>query len=132
LVLLYDIYLALLCARSMLALTSATPGMPYADVSALGISTSELFLSRVIPAVCGVRGFHLQVSLHTHVCSPIALRKHVRVDVVLRARVASPPTQSTRPTQASVRTGFFFPDVYLVQRHAAGSDQTIAQIEYGG
>jgi hypothetical protein len=27
LVLLYDIYLALLCARSMLALTSATPGM---------------------------------------------------------------------------------------------------------
>jgi hypothetical protein len=74
LVLLYDIYLALLCARSMLALTSAAPGMPYADVSALGISTAELSVSRVIPAVRTVR---LQVALH----------KHVRADVVLRARV---------------------------------------------
>jgi hypothetical protein len=32
-------YPALVCARSMLALTSATPGMPYADVRALGISS---------------------------------------------------------------------------------------------
>jgi hypothetical protein len=78
LVLLYNIYLALLCARSMLPLTSATPGMPYADVSALGISTSELSLSRVILAVRNVLGVRIRVALHTHVRSPVALRKHVR------------------------------------------------------
>jgi hypothetical protein len=100
LVLLYDIYLALLCARSMLALTSATPGMPYADVSALGISTSELSLSRVIPAVRNVRGVRIEVALDTH----------VRSQVALRARVPASPTGCTRPTQASVGTGFFFPD----------------------
>jgi hypothetical protein len=71
--LLYDIYLALLCARSMLALTSATPGMPYAAVRALGISTPGRSLSRVIPAVRNVRGVRIEVALHTHVRSPVAL-----------------------------------------------------------
>jgi hypothetical protein len=87
LVLLYDIYLALLCARSMLALTSATPGMPYAAVSALGISTPGRSLSRVIPAVRNVRGVRIEVALHTHVCS----------QVLSRARVPASPTGCTRP-----------------------------------
>jgi hypothetical protein len=47
LVLLYDIYLALMSARCMLALTSATPGMLYAaHVRALGMSTSGRSRSR--------------------------------------------------------------------------------------
>jgi hypothetical protein len=55
LVLLYDIYLALVCARSMLALTSATPGVPYAGpVHALG-TASGCSLSWVKPTVRGVR-----------------------------------------------------------------------------
>jgi hypothetical protein len=83
----YDIYLALLCARSMLALTSATPGMPYAAVSALGISTPGRSLSRVIPAVCNVRGVRIEVALHTHVCSQVSSR----------ARVPASPTGCTRP-----------------------------------
>jgi hypothetical protein len=87
LVLLYDIYLALLCARSMLALTSATPGMPYADVSALGISTPGRSLARVIPAVRNVRGVRMEVVLHTHVRSRVASR----------ARVPADPTGCTRP-----------------------------------
>jgi hypothetical protein len=100
LVLLYDIYLALLCARYMLALTSATPGMPYAAVRALGISTPGRSLSRVIPAVRNVRGVRIEVALHTHVHSQVALR----------ARVPAPQTGCTPHTQASVGTGFFFPD----------------------
>jgi hypothetical protein len=100
LVLLYDIYLALMCAHYMLALTSATPGMPYAAVRALRISIPGRSLSRVIPAVRNVRGVRIEVALHTHVRSPVALR----------ARVPAPPTGCTRPTQASVGTGFFFPD----------------------
>jgi hypothetical protein len=87
LVLLYDIYLALLCARSMLALTSATPGMPYAAVRALGISTPGRSLSRVIPAVRNVRGVRIEVALHTRVCSQVASR----------ARVPASPTGCTRP-----------------------------------
>jgi hypothetical protein len=110
LVLLYIIYPALLSARCMLALTSATPGMPYAAVRALEISTPGRSLSRVIPAVPNVRGVRIEVALHTHVRSPVALRKHVRSQVALRARVPAPPTGCTRPTQASVGTGFFFPD----------------------
>jgi hypothetical protein len=75
-------YPALVCARCMLALPSATPGMPYAvHVRALGISTSGRSLSRVTPTVRSVR-------------MQVALRKHVR----------SPPTRSTatprRPTWA--------------------------------
>jgi hypothetical protein len=117
LVLLYDIYLALLCARSMLALTSATPGMPYAAVRALGISTPGCSLSRVIPAVRNVRGVRIEVALHTHVHSPVALRKHVRSQVALRARVPAPQTGYTPPTQASVGTGFSFPDVLKGPQH---------------
>jgi hypothetical protein len=79
--------LALLCARSMLALTSATPGMPYAAVRALGISTPGRSLSRVIPAVRNVRGVRIEVALHTHVCSQVASR----------ARVPASPTGCTRP-----------------------------------
>jgi hypothetical protein len=100
LVLLYDIYLALMCAHYMLALTSATPGMPYAAVRALRISTPGRSLSRVIPAVRNVRGVRIEVALHTHIRSPVALR----------ARIPTPPTGCMRPTQASVGTGFFFPD----------------------
>jgi hypothetical protein len=62
LVLLYDIYLALMCAHYMLALTSATPGMPYAAVRALRISTPGRSLSRVIPAVRNVRGVRIEVA----------------------------------------------------------------------
>jgi hypothetical protein len=87
LVLLYDIYLALLCARSMLALTSATPGMPYAAVRALGISTPGRSLSRVIPAVRNIRGVRIEVALHTH----------VRSQVASRARVPASPTGCMRP-----------------------------------
>jgi hypothetical protein len=76
------IYPAVVCARSMLALTSATPGMPYADVSALGISTSGRSLSQVKPTVGGVQ-------------SPVALRVHVRKHVALRMRVRTPPKRST-------------------------------------
>jgi hypothetical protein len=79
------IYPALVSARFILALTSATPGMPYADVRALGISTPGRSLSRVIPAVRSVRS----------VRSPVALREHVRAHVALRARVLSPPTCCT-------------------------------------
>jgi hypothetical protein len=89
LVLLYDIYLALLCARSMLALTSATPGMPYADMSALGISTPGRSLSRVIPAVRNVRGVRIEPE--------VALHMHVRSRVASRARVSASPTGCTRP-----------------------------------
>jgi hypothetical protein len=96
----------------MLALTSATPGMPYAvPVHALGISTPGRSLSRVIPAVGNVCGVRIEVALHTHVRSPVAFRKHVRSQVVLSARVPMPPIGCTQPTQASVGMGFFFPDV---------------------
>jgi hypothetical protein len=47
LVLLYDIYVALMSARYMLPLISATPGMPFAvHVRALGMSTSGRSRSR--------------------------------------------------------------------------------------
>jgi hypothetical protein len=73
LVLLCDGYLPLMSARYMLALTSATPGMPYAvHVCALGISTYGRSRSRVTPAVGSVR-------------TPVALT----------ARVSMPPTRST-------------------------------------
>jgi hypothetical protein len=92
LVLLYDIYLALVCARYMLALPSATPGMPYAvHVRALGMSTSGRSRSRVKPAVGSVR-----------------------TQVALTARVPAPPTHATAPTVACVRTGSFFPDVVMM------------------
>jgi hypothetical protein len=73
LVLLYIIYPALVSAHCMLALTSATPGMPYAAVRGLGISTPGRSLSRVIPAVRNVRGVRIEVALHTHVRSLVAL-----------------------------------------------------------
>jgi hypothetical protein len=92
LVLLYDIYLALVCARYMLALPSATPGMPYAvHVRALGMSTSGRSRSRVKPAVGSVR-----------------------TQVALTARDPTPPTHATAPTVACVRTGSFFPDVVMM------------------
>jgi hypothetical protein len=73
LVLLYDRYLPLMSARYMLALTSATPGMPYAvHMRALGMSTSGRSRSRVKPAVGSVR-----------------------TQVALTARVSTPPTRST-------------------------------------
>jgi hypothetical protein len=73
LVLLYDRYLPLMSARYMLALTSATPGMPYAvHVRALGISTYGRSRSRVTPVVGSVR-----------------------TQVALTARVSMPPTRST-------------------------------------
>jgi hypothetical protein len=87
LVLLDIMYPALVCARCMLALTSATPGMPYAAVRALGISTPGRSLSRVIPAVRTVRGVRIEVALHTRVCSQVASR----------ARVPASPTGCTRP-----------------------------------
>jgi hypothetical protein len=69
------IYPALVCARYMLALPSATPGMPYAvHVRALGISTSGHSQSWVKPTVCGV-------------CMQVALTEHV----------PAPPTPSTAP-----------------------------------
>jgi hypothetical protein len=68
LVLLYDINLALMSARDMLALTSATPGMPYAvHVRALGMSTSGRSRSRVTPAVGSVR---TQVALTVRIPTP--------------------------------------------------------------
>jgi hypothetical protein len=73
LVLLYDRYLPLMSARYMLALTTATPGMPYAvHMRALGMSTSGRSRSRVKPAVGSVR-----------------------TQVALTARVPTPPTRST-------------------------------------
>jgi hypothetical protein len=107
------IYPALVSARFILALTSATPGMPYADVRALGISIPGRSLSRVIPAgaVRTVRSLR----------SPVALREHVRAHIALRARVPSPPTGSTRPTRASVGAGFFFPDVVIGPDRLTGS-----------
>jgi hypothetical protein len=96
------IYPALVSTRCMLALTSATPEMPYVPVRTLGISTPGPSLSRVIPAVRNVRGVRIEVALHTH----------VRSQVALRARIPVPPTGCTGPTQASVGlgTGFIFPD----------------------
>jgi hypothetical protein len=59
------IYPALVRARSILALTSATPGMPYAvHVRALAISKSGRSRSLVKPTVCSVRS---QIALRTRV-----------------------------------------------------------------
>jgi hypothetical protein len=76
-------YLALVCVHSMLVLTSATPGMPYADIRSRGISPPGRSLSRVIPAVRSIRRVRMQVALHTHVRSPVALREHVCTHTVV-------------------------------------------------
>jgi hypothetical protein len=104
LVLLYDRYLPLMSARYMLALTSATPGMPYAvHMRALGMSTSGRSRSRVKPAVGSVR-----------------------TQVALTARAPTPPTRSTaaprmpwHPRRPACARDLFFLMSQLGQRSRA-------------
>jgi hypothetical protein len=93
LVLLYDRYLPLMSARYMLALTSATPGMPYVvQVRALGISTSGHSRSRVTPAVGSVR---TQVALTEHVPAP-------------PTRSTAPPCRPRDPRRPACARDLFF------------------------
>jgi hypothetical protein len=100
LVLLYDIYLALMCARYMLALTSATRVCSH-------VCRAVCYL----PAVCCFRPPGVGVFGHAvHVAFLLSHGPHAHFRV--RTFLTRPTRGSRTPRRGCVATRFFFPDVY--------------------